>query len=284
MTYKVFVDGQDGTTGLKIYDYLSRLSDIEVLQIPPEQRKDPETRRLLLNAADVVFLCLPDEAARESVSLIENPRTQIINASTAFRTDPAWAYGLPELKPAQREAIRESSRVSVPGCHATGFILSLHPLVAAGIVPRDYPVACFSITGYSGGGKKLIALYEAPRVPGSPLHIPRHYALTQAHKHTPEMQMYAGLDYAPQFTPVVSDFYQGLAMSLPLAPRWLHKPVQAREVHELLAAYYAHEPFVKVMPYQAEAELDQGHFNLGPVRIRTPSSCLCSVRESISSC
>lgn len=262
MIHKVFVDGQEGTTGLKIYDYLSRLSDIELLQIDPEQRKHPEARRTLLNAADVVFLCLPDDAARESVSMVDNPHTKIINASTAFRTDPSWVFGLPELNADQRETIRSASRVSVHGCHATGFILSLHPLIAADIMPADYPATCFSVTGYSGGGKKLIARYESPRETGSPLDIPRHYALTQAHKHIPEMQMYTGLAYPPQFTPVVSGYYQGLAMSVPLVPRLLNKPLHAEEIHEFLASYYAGEPFVRVMPFQADGLLDHGYFEL----------------------
>ncbi|WP_240415924.1 N-acetyl-gamma-glutamyl-phosphate reductase [Paenibacillus periandrae] len=259
----VFVDGQEGTTGIKIFEYLSKITGIQVLAIDPLKRKDPQARSELLNAADIVFLCLPDAAAKESVSLVTNSKTKIINTSTTFRTDPDWVYGLPELTSSQREAIRSAARVSVPGCHATGFILSLRPLIDAGVVPRDYPVSCYSVTGYSGGGKSKIEMYEdASIVNERKLDVPRHYALQQTHKHIPEMQKYTNLQYEPLFTPIIANYYQGLAMSVPLIKRNLTKPMSARNVHELLSAYYESEPFVRVMPYESDAYLDEGYFKL----------------------
>ncbi len=173
MKYKVFVDGQEGTTGLKINDYLAKRDEIEVMKIDPEKRKDTAERSRFLNGADLVFLCLPDAASREAVSLITNDKTRVIDASTAFRTDPHWTYGFPEMNKQQRDAIRISRRVSVPGCHATGFVTALYPLVRSGIVPSDYPAACFSLTGYSGGGKSLINKYETGLMGDSP-NSPRH--------------------------------------------------------------------------------------------------------------
>lgn len=248
MKYRVFVDGQEGTTGLKIRDYLSARTDIDVLQIDPEKRKDEDARRVLLNEADLVFLCLPDVAARESASLVTNSKTRIIDASTAHRTDPDWTYGLPELDRRQRERIRESKRVAVPGCHATGLILALYPLVQEGLVPRDYPVTCSSITGYSGGGRSMIAEYEGRDSGRSDLRAPRHYALGLDHKHLPEMQQVLGLTHPPIFTPVVADYYKGMAVSTPLFPRLLSKPVTADDVRSMLSDYYAGDRFVRVMP------------------------------------
>src|SRR5574337_138462 len=181
MTYKVFVDGQEGTTGLRIHEYLAQRADIEVLSIAAERRKDATERARLLNAADVAFLCLPDDAAREAASLVTNPRTCLIDASTAHRTAPDWVFGLPELAPGQRERIRAAKRIANPGCHASSFILLLRPLVDAGIVAADLPLSATSITGYSGGGKKMIAQYEAGS--DARLNSPRPYGLTLAHKH-----------------------------------------------------------------------------------------------------
>lgn len=260
MKPKIFVDGQEGTTGLQINDYLSKRSDLEILKIDPEKRKDPIVRSALLNEADIAFLCLPDAAAKESVSLVNNDNTKIIDASTAFRTDPNWTYGLPELDKNQRESIRNSYRVSNPGCHATGFILALYPLVKEGIVPDDYPVTCTSLTGYSGGGKKLIASYETPDSQDG-LNSPKHYALKLTHKHLPEMQKMADLKYPPVFAPVVSNFYKGMAVSVPLVPRLLNKKVSAGDVRDLLASHYASEHFVRVMPFESDSYLDNGFFN-----------------------
>ncbi len=262
MAYRVFVDGQEGTTGLQIFSRLDGRNDVELLLIDENRRKDPEARRELLNSADVAFLCLPDDAARESVSLVSGERVRVIDASTAHRTDPVWAYGLPELSRKQRGLIRESRRVSVPGCHATGFVLALHPLIENGIMPRDYPVTCQSLTGYSGGGKKLIAAYEGPGTDSDAMKYPRNYALSLNHKHLPEMQRHAGLEYPPVFTPVVGNFYVGMAVSVPLQARLLTKKAAARDLHEVLSAYYEGERFVRVMPFDSEAYLDGGFFRL----------------------
>lgn len=260
MSPTVFVDGQEGTTGLKIHHYLSGFADMEVLAIEPSRRKDPAERSRLLNAADIAILCLPDAAARESVALVANPATRIVNASTAFRTDPAWAYGMPEL-PGQRERIAAASRVSVPGCHATGFIAAVRPLVEAGVMPRDYPVTSYAVTGYTGGGKQRIEQYETPAFAAAHhLQAPRHYALLHEHKHIPEMRLYAGLAHDPLFTPIIANYPQGSAVAVPLVSRLLERNASARDAHEALAAYYDGEPFVRVMPFDAAAMLDEGHF------------------------
>lgn len=262
MKHQVFVDGQEGTTGLKIQDYLSARPDIEVLRIDPDKRKDQDARKALLNEADVVFLCLPDAAARESASLVDNERTRVIDPSTAHRVDSDWTYGLPELSKLQRQQISESKRVAVPGCHATGFILALHPLIQAGVVPRDYPVVCNSITGYSGGGRSMIADYEGASSAAQILQSPRHYALGLKHKHIPEMQKVTWLEHAPIFTPVVSNYYKGMAVSIPLFTRLLSKKVTSVDVVDMLSDYYADEKFVRVMPADPEDCLDRGFFNL----------------------
>jgi len=261
MAFKVFVDGQEGTTGLKIRDYLSIRTDLEVLKIDSDRRKDTAARKSLLNEADLVFLCLPDAAAKEAVSLIENRRTRVIDASTAHRTDKNWVYGLPELGNGQRESIRNSVRVANPGCHATGFLLIAYPLVQMGILPKDYPVSCTSITGYSGGGKKLIARYEKARSLDG-INSPKPYGLKLKHKHLPEMQAISGLKFPPVFMPVVANFYKGMAVSVPLAVRLLHKTGNAGDLRNLLAEFYAGEPFVRVMPYPADDLLEEsGYFN-----------------------
>ncbi len=207
MKHVVFVDGQEGTTGLRIHEYLAQRSDVEVLSIDPERRKDADERARLLNAADVAFLCLPDDAAREAAGLVSNPRTCLIDASTAHRTAPGWVFGLPELAPEQRARIRASKRISNPGCHASAFILLLRPLVDAGIVPVALPISASSITGYSGGGKKMIEQYE--RGGDARLAAPRPYALALKHKHVPEMQQHCGLSTKPLFMPIVGQLLQG---------------------------------------------------------------------------
>ena len=191
MKPKVYIDGKEGTTGLQIYDRLAARADIELLLIDEDKRKDPAERKKFLNEADLVFLCLPDDAAREAVSMVENPATRIIDASTAHRTAQDWAYGFPELSQLHRALICKSKRVSNPGCHATGFISSVYPLSAMGVLPKDYPLTCFSLTGYSGGGKKMIAEYEGEK--GGALYSPRIYGLNLRHKHLPEMQLRCGL-------------------------------------------------------------------------------------------
>jgi N-acetyl-gamma-glutamyl-phosphate reductase len=207
---KVYVEGQSGTTGLKINERLAAHPYVEVMKIEEERRKDPHARREMINSADVVFICLPDDAAREAANMVaeDNRKTRLIDASTAHRTHSDWTYGLPELSRQAREEIQSSRRVAVPGCHATAFILPLYPLVKQGIVPVDYPIASHSITGYSGGGKQLIAEYtDVQRQALYPDHdAPREYALGQKHKHLPEMQKAAGLAFIPSFSPIVADY------------------------------------------------------------------------------
>ncbi|MDR3288896.1 MAG: N-acetyl-gamma-glutamyl-phosphate reductase [Peptococcaceae bacterium] len=261
MKSKVFVDGQEGTTGLKINERLANREDLEILRIAPEKRKDASARRALLNEADVVFLCLPDEAAREAVSLVTNEKTRVIDASTAHRTHPDWVYGLPELSGEQREKIQASRRVCVPGCHATGFTTILYPLVQEGIVARDYPVTSYSVSGYSGGGKKLIAAYEEKEGRDERLKSPRLYALDLRHKHLPEMQKINGLTHLPLFTPMVGDYYQGMVVGVPLTRRLLAKRLTAREVWEAMTAYYHGQRFIRVMPFASQEYLDRGYLD-----------------------
>lgn len=256
MSIRVYVDGQEGTTGLQIHERLAGRADLDVLKIDPEKRKDPAARKELLNAADLVFFCLPDAASREAAEMIENPKTRMIDASTAFRTHPDWAYGIPELSPSQREKIRTAKRVSNPGCHATGFIMALYPLVAKGVVPADLPLSCTSVTGYSGAGKKMIEKYEVN--PSPLLAIPRHYALGLSHKHLPEMQAALGLSQPPLFVPIIANFYEGMGVSIPLFNSQLKGQPGAAAVREILAEHYAGEPFVRVMPYGTSEGLDDG--------------------------
>jgi N-acetyl-gamma-glutamyl-phosphate reductase len=261
MSTKVFVDGQEGTTGLKIFEYLSRRSDVEVLRIEEAKRKDLDERRRLINASDVTFLCLPDVASRESAGLVDNGNTVLIDASTAFRTHADWAYGLPELARGQRERLRTAKRIAVPGCHASAFVLAMRPLVDAGIVPPDFSAHSHSITGYSGGGKKMIADYEAAE-PNPKLQSPRAYALALGHKHLPEMAAHTGLAQAPIFTPIVGPFYKGLAVTTYFTPSQLAKRVGPRDVQAAFAEYYAGEPFVRVASFDADENLDEGFFDV----------------------
>lgn len=269
MKYRVFVDGQEGTTGLRIHEYLAQRTDIEVLRIDAEQRKDATERARLLNAADVAFLCLPDAASREAASLVTNPGTCLIDASTAHRTAPGWVFGLPELAPGQRAAIRGSKRIANPGCHASAFILLMRPLVDAGLVPAHTPVTATSITGYSGGGKTMIRDYEAALMPGgatpaadAPLAAPRPYALGLAHKHLPEMVAHTGLSAPPVFMPIVGPFYKGLTVSVPLHLSQLGGAVDAAALHAALQQRYAGERFIRVMPLRDEATLASGFFDV----------------------
>ena len=260
MTTRVFVDGQEGTTGLRIHEYLAMRGDIEVLKIDADKRKDPAERARLLNAADVAFLCLPDAASREAAAMVTNPRTCLIDASTAHRTAPGWVYGLPELAPGQRELLRQSKRIANPGCHASAFILLLRPLVEAGLVPADAAISATSITGYSGGGKKMIEQYEAGGDPA--LASPRPYGLGLAHKHLPEMVAHTGLLSAPVFMPIVANFYKGLAVSVPLHPSQLPELVDGARLHDTLSGYYAHERFIRVRPLSDPATLAEGFFDV----------------------
>lgn len=260
MTFKVFIDGRHGTTGLKIDERLALRPEIKILAIPEAQRKDPAVKAEYINQADVVFLCLPDAASKESVALLrpDNKRTRFLDASTAHRTNPDWVYGLPELNGGQRERVRTAQKVAVPGCHASGFIMLMAPLVAGGIVPRDYPASTYSITGYSGGGKEMIASYEEPQSLPESMKSPRFYALGLSHKHLPEMQAQTGLAQAPLFTPIVGNFAQGMVVAVPLLPRLLGKKVTPADVQAYFAEYYAGETFVKVMPLDAAPLLDNG--------------------------
>ena len=237
----IYIDGKEGTTGLQIYDRLAVREDIQLLLIDEEKRKDTAERKKLMNQADIVFLCLPDAAAIEAVNLVENPSTRIIDASTAHRTDPAWDYGFPELSAEHRAAIIRSKRVANPGCHASGFISSVYPLVKLGLIPKDQVVCAYSLTGYSGGGKKLIAEYEDPnRDPRHESH--RIYGTNLKHKHLPEMQKVCGLDRPPVFSPILGDFYKGMATTI------LLPGLDAALVQEKLAAYYQGQTFVTVAP------------------------------------
>ena len=259
LKYKVFVDGEAGTTGLEIRSRLSSRDDIELLQISPELHRDRDERQRLLNAADICFLCLPDDAARESASLVTNPNTRIIDASTAHRTNPDWTYGWPEMSKEQRKKIASSKRVAVPGCHATGFNAAVYPLIAGGIMPTDYPVVVTSVSGYSGGGKKLIAQYEDTRRGDPEMQSPRYYALTLHHKHLPEMMKINSLRYEPVFTPLVANFYRGMIVTLPINRRLLSKDMDAHAVWEYYSEYYKGERFIKVMPFGGEDCLDGGY-------------------------
>ena len=260
MKYRAFVDGQEGTTGLRIHEYLAQRSDIEVLRIEADKRKDPAERARLLNAADVAFLCLPDAAAREAVALIDNPKTCVIDASTAHRIAPGWAFGLPELAADQRQKIRASKRIANPGCHSTGFILLARPLVDAGLLAPATPITASSITGYSGGGKKMIEQYEAGSDPR--LDSPRPYGLTLAHKHVPEMTTHGGLSTKPIFMPIVGRFYKGLSVSVPLHLSQLRAGTTAEDVHGALARRYADERFIRVLPLRDPDTLESGFFDV----------------------
>jgi N-acetyl-gamma-glutamyl-phosphate reductase len=259
MSTKVFVDGQEGTTGLRIHEYLAARPDIEVLRIEADKRKDSAERARLLNAADVAFLCLPDAASREAAAMVTNPNTCLIDASTAHRTVPGWVYGLPELAAGQRAAIRGAKRIANPGCHASAFILLLRPLVDAGLVPKSAVVSATSITGYSGGGKKMIEQYQA--VPTEPaLTSPRPYGLTLAHKHLPEMAAHTGLVQPPVFQPIVANFYKGLAVSVPLSLAALGTTAEA--LQQAYERHYAGEAFIRLMPLRDAATLEGGFFDV----------------------
>lgn len=262
MAYRVFVDGQEGTTGLRIHEVLAARGDVELLSIDPERRKDPAERARLLNLADVAFLCLPDVAAREAAFLLTSRNTCLIDASTAHRTAEGWVFGLPEMTPGQRAALRRSKRIANPGCHASAFILLMRPLVDAGLVPAGLPISAGSITGYSGGGKQMIAQYQSGAGDDPSLAAPRPYALGLAHKHVPEMMAHTGLTARPLFLPVVGPFFKGLAVSVPLHLSQLRAGTTAEQLHAALAARYEGERFVRVMPLSDAATLQAGHFDV----------------------
>ena len=246
----VYIDGKEGTTGLQIYDRLARREDIQLLLIDEDKRKDASERKRLMNEADLVFLCLPDAAAVEAVELAENPATRIIDASTAHRTAPGWTYGFPELGAEQREAIRTAKRVANPGCYATGFISLIAPLVRRGVLAPDAPLACHAISGYTGGGKKAIAQYEAEDREAE-LVSPRHYAVTLAHKHLPEMAQICGLTRKPVFMPMICDFPQGMTVTVSLFADQLKGAASIEALRALYADYYGDSPVVELRPADA---------------------------------
>lgn len=250
---KVFIDGAEGTTGLRINERFENRDDIEILTIDAHLRKDPDERRRLINMSDYTFLCLPDDAARQAVSLCDDPDTVIIDASTAHRCDSNWAYGLPELSKEHFEKIASSKRIAVPGCYASGFIMMAYPLVRKGILPADYPFTVPAVSGYSGAGKKAIALYEGDGKTDD-LFAPREYALTQMHKHLPEMKMIAGLESEPVFMPLVDDYYCGMNVMLPIHTRLMSRKMGPEELRDVLAEHYSKQQFIRVMEYGAEAQ------------------------------
>jgi len=251
---KIYIDGQEGTTGLRIFERFAGRDDIEILTIDPALRKDADERKKLINASDITFLCLPDAAAKEAVSPVDSDHVRIIDASTAHRTADGWAYGFPELSAAHREAIVNGKRIANPGCHATGFVSLVYPLGAAGILPKDAALTWFSLTGYSGGGKKMIAQYGDENR-DTALDSPRLYGLTHMHKHLPEMKTVCGIDQAPLFTPIVADYYAGMLVSVPLMAGQLKGVSSLAQLHECYADAYAGQKMIRVMPLSAQADV-----------------------------
>ena len=257
--FKVYIDGQSGTTGLRINERLSKRNDIEILKISEDKRHDTVERKKYINNADVVFLCLPDDAAIDAVKLCENENTVIIDASTAHRTNKDWAYGFPELSSEFFNKIKNSKRIANPGCYASGFISIAYPLVKMGIAPSDYPFSANAISGYSGAGKNGIKQYE-DKERSSEFDAPRLYAMSMAHKHLPEMQVIAGLKDKPLFNPYVCDFYEGMLVTIPLYTKLLNKKYSVEEIHDKFAEYYKGQDFVRVMPLK-EKGTDDGYLS-----------------------
>ena len=252
MSVKVYIDGQAGTTGLKIVSRLETREDINLLKIAEEDRHNNQKRAEMMAEADFTFLCLPDDAAREAVALGGN-RTRFIDASTAHRTNPEWAYGFPELAPEFREKLVSSSKTAVPGCYASGFISLLYPMVKHGLIPADFPVFAYATSGYSGAGKKAIAQYEGSDKPEE-FNSPRQYALSQQHKHLPEMQLFSGLTYKPMFNPIICDYYSGMVVSVPVQTRMLDKKISLEQVNQTYQEHYADAKLVSVNPLMLPEE------------------------------
>jgi len=254
MAAQIFIDGAAGTTGLEIRERLTDRDDIKLVQLSDSERKSLRARREALNLSDLVILCLPDEAAREAVSMIENPAVRIIDASTAHRVAPDWVFGFPELDPGQRERIAAGKRVSNPGCYSTGFLGLVRPLVRSGILPADFPVTVHAVSGYSGGGKAMIQEFEDRASPRYVETVVRTYGLTLAHKHVPEMQKHAGLRHPPVFSPSVGRFYRGMIVEVPLQLWALPGKPTVFDVHHVLNEAYQGEKMVEVAPFQAPVE------------------------------
>ncbi|MBR6257282.1 MAG: N-acetyl-gamma-glutamyl-phosphate reductase, partial [Lachnospiraceae bacterium] len=246
-------DGSEGTTGLRIHERLAGRDDIEILKIDSEKRKDPDEIKKFINESDITFLCLPDAAATEAVTYVENDNTVIIDASTAHRTLPGWAYGFPELSEEHRNAIKNGKRIAVPGCYASGFIGLAYPLVKEGIMGPDYPVSIFAASGYSGGGKKLIAAYEEEGR-DKKFDSARMYAWGQTHKHLKEMKAKTGLNREPLFLPFTTNYHSGMIVQVPLYTDLLTKKKSPEEIRDMFAEYYKNEKFIRVMPFGAETE------------------------------
>jgi len=251
MKHKIFIDGSEGTTGLKIYDRFKKRDDLEILKIDSDKRKDVDERCRLINDSDVTFLCLPDEAAREAVKMVKNGNVIIIDASTAHRTLPEWAYGFPELSYGHRKAIASGKRISVPGCHATGFVALVFPLIKNGVITADYPLSFGSVSGYSGAGKSMIKEYEnEERI--SDYDAPRLYALGQQHKHLPEITKECGLSREPLFNPIIADYFQGMVVSIPIFADRLRKRYKLPEMIEVYQEFYAGAKLINVHPLENE--------------------------------
>jgi N-acetyl-gamma-glutamyl-phosphate reductase len=244
--YKVFIDGEAGTTGLQIRQRLARRADIQLLAIDPDLRKDPAARQACLNGADAVILCLPDDAAREAVSLIDNPAVKVIDASTAHRVAPDWAFGFPEMSKTQRARIAAATRISNPGCYSTGFIALVRPIVEAGLVPADWPITSHAVSGYTGGGKAMIAEFEDAASPNYTTATFRTYANTLGHKHVPEMRIHCDLALRPLFSPAVGRYAQGMIVEVPLQIGAMPTAVTVADLHDTLSAAYEGERFVEV--------------------------------------
>lgn len=257
MQYKIFIDGGEGTTGLKIKERFANRNDVTLLKLDETQRKDPIHRKKMINEADYVFLCLPDQAARDAVAMVENPEVKIIDASTAHRILDDWAYGLPELSSKHLEKIQNSKRVAVPGCYASGFLSIVYPLIMHNVISPNHPVTCYGISGYSGGGKQTIANYQSP-TKETELYSPRIYALPMEHKHLPEMQKIAGLHQKPLFNPIIDDYYAGMLVNVPLVTQSTESKKSAQEIHSILSTHYQEQKMIQVMPFQGEGVLENG--------------------------
>lgn len=257
---KIFVDGSAGTTGLRIFERLALRDDIELITVSEEKRKDVNARKEAILSADAAFLCLPDDAAQEIADAVKGSNVKILDTSTAHRTAPGWAYGFPELSAEFEKNIVNSDRIAVPGCHASGFVSLVYPLVSAGVMPKDYPIVCYSVTGYSGGGKKMIAEYEAEDREIE-LSSPRQYALTQNHKHLKEMTAICGLEQNPIFAPIVADYYSGMVVSVPVFPKLLKGNPSCRDLHDLFSEHYKGSEVVKVNPFGKEGFLGSNNLS-----------------------